>query len=112
MAKTEFGLTDNVLNELAAREEGSSMVPSVQIAAAALEAYALQIIGVTTGGAKIEPSFGGDLLHAFYLPYVDIWRGDRRVSATLRQVLPRYRDRIGGTLADLPMEIERKLAEA
>ncbi len=112
MARTEFGLSDKILNELAAREDGISTVSSAQIAAAALEAYTLQVIGVTTGGAKIEDSFGGDLLHAFYLPYVDIWRGDKRMSAALRQALPAYRDRIGGTLAQLPKLIERKLVGA
>lgn len=109
MSAPEFDLSDEIIDSIAADREAVSAIPSAEIAAAALEAYTLQIIGVTTGGAKIENSVGGDVLHAFYLPYVDIWRGDRRFSAALRQALPRYRDRISGPLAELPKAIEAKL---
>lgn len=61
---------------------------------------------------KAQPSFDGNLLRAFYLHYVDIWRRNRRASATLRRVLPGLRDRIDGTLADLPRESERVLTDA
>jgi hypothetical protein len=105
----EFNLSDQMIDAIASDEEAASTVPSAQIAAAALEAYTLQIVGVTAGGAKIEDSFGGDVLHAFYLPYVDLWRGDRRFSAALRQALPAYRGRISGPLTQLPKEIELKL---
>lgn len=108
---TEFHLDDQIIDHVAADEDMRSLVPSAHIAAAAMEAYTLQIIGLTTGGAKIERSFGGDVLHSFYLPYVDLWRGDRRFSAALRQALPLYRDRIAGPLAQLPEEIETRLRQ-
>lgn len=109
MSAAEFKLSDEIIDSIAADGDSASAIPSAEIAAAALEAYALQIVGVTTGGSKIEGSIGGDVLHAFYLPYVDLWRGDRRFSATLRQALPHYRDRISGPLAELPKAIETKL---
>jgi hypothetical protein len=105
----EFQLSDQSIDAIASDEALALAIPSAQIASAALEAYALQVVGVTAGGAKIEDSVGGDILHAFYLPYVDLWRGDRRFSAALRQALPAYRDRIGGPMAQLPREIELKL---
>lgn len=109
MSAAEFELSDEIIDAVAADEEAASAIPAAEIAAAALEAYMLQILGVTTGGSKIEGSVGGDVLHAFYLPYVDLWRGDRRFSAALRQALPRYNNRISGPLAELPKAIERKL---
>jgi len=73
--------------------------------------YTLQIIGSTAGGAKIDRSFGGDVLHSFYLSHVDRRRGDRRFSAVLRQALPLHRDRIAGPLAQLPDELETRLLQ-
>jgi hypothetical protein len=108
---TEFYLDDQIIGHVAANEDMHSLVPSAHIATAAMEAYTLQVVGLTTGGAKIERSFGGDVLHSFYLPYVDLWRGDRRFSAALRQALPPYRDRIAGPLARLPEEIEVRLGQ-
>lgn len=112
MSAAEFELSDEIIDSIAADGDAASAIPSAEIAAAALGAYTLQVLGVTTGGSKIEHSVGGDVLHAFYLPYVDLWRGDRRFSATLRQALPRYRDRITGPLAELPKAIETKLASS
>lgn len=108
---TEFYLHDHIIDHVAANEDMHSLVPPAHIATAAMEAYTLQVIGLTTGGKKIEQSFGGDVLHSFYLPYVDLWRGDRRFSAALRQALPLHRDRISGPLAGLPEEIEVKLRQ-
>jgi len=105
----EFELSDGIIDAIAADADAASSIPSAEIAVAALEAYTLQILGVTTGGSKIEGSVGGDLLHAFYIPYVDLWRSDRRFGALLRQALPRYRDRISGPLTELPKAIEAKL---
>jgi len=110
MSAADFELSDEIIDAIAADAEAVSRIPSAEIASAALEAYTLQILGVTTGGAKIEGSVGGDVLHAFYLPYVDLWRGDRRFSAMLRQALPRYRARITGPLTELPKAIEARLA--
>ena len=112
MSAAEFELSDEIIDSIAADEDMASTIPSAEIAAAALEAYSLQILGVTTGGSKIEGSIGGDVLHAFYLPYVDLWRGDRRFSAMLRQALPRYRNQISGPLAELPKTIETKLVSS
>jgi hypothetical protein len=109
LSADEFKLSDGIIDAIAADANAASAIPSAEIAAAALEAYTLQIVGVTTGGSKIEGSVGGDVLHAFYIPYVDLWRGDRRFSAVLRQALPQYRDRISGPLTELPKAIDAKL---
>lgn len=112
MSAAEFELSDEIIDSIAADGDAASAIPSAEIAAAALETYTLQIVGVTTGGSRIEGSVGGDVLHAFYLPYVDLWRGDRRFSAMLRQALPNYRDRISGPLAELHKAIETKLVSS
>lgn len=109
MSAAEFELSDEIIDSIAGDTDAAPAIPSAEISAAALEAYTLQILGVTTGGSKIEDSVGGDVLHAYYLPYVDLWRGDRRFSAMLRQALPHYRDRISGPLVALPKAIEAKL---
>ncbi|MDG2532572.1 hypothetical protein P6144_02840 [Sphingomonas sp. HITSZ_GF] len=112
LSAAEFELSDEIIDSIAADVDAALPLPSAEIAAAALEAYTLQIVGVTTGGSTIEGSIGGDVLHAFYLPYVDLWRGDRRFSAMLQRALPQYRDRICGSLAELPRAIEAKLVSS
>lgn len=52
-----------------------------------------------------------DLLHGLYLPYCDLWRGDRHFSALLvRQKVPNYR-RIVPALSDLKNRIESMLKQ-
>ena len=103
----EIQLTTDVIDRLSADPEASFALPSGRIMAAVLESYLLQVLGVTAASAKIEKSLAGDLMHAFYLPYVNLWRGDRRFSALLANAMPEYRNRIVRSLSELPDAITR-----
>lgn len=65
----------------------------------------------TGGGAKHsrEPlrSDAGDLLHAFYVPYVDVWRGDRHTSNVARPIAARHGTVVAASLRDLRSSIDR-----
>lgn len=65
----------------------------------------------TGGGAKHsrEPlrSDAGDLLHAFYVPYVDVWRGDRHASNVARPIAARHGTVVAASLGDLRSSIDR-----
>lgn len=103
---SEFGLHDNYIDEISQDLDRILTIPSSEIVVNLLESYTLQIIGVSANQAKIENSFGGDMFHALYLPYVDLWRGDRRFSALLKQALPSYGNRVVSSLNHLPDKID------
>ena len=52
--------------------------------ATATEEWLLGVVGGATHPRVPTPSDAGDLLHAFYLPYVDVWRGDRHARHLVR----------------------------
>jgi hypothetical protein len=105
----EIRLSDEVIDQFSSGPQAALSLPSGQIIAAVLESYLLQILGATATSAKIEKSFAGDLMHALYLPYVDLWRGDRRFSALLANAVPEYQNRIVRSLSDLPSAISRSI---
>jgi hypothetical protein len=55
---------------------------------------------------KIRRSDVIDLLHAMYLPYTDLWRGDRAFSDLLIKHKVDFSERVVTSLADLPKRIE------
>lgn len=59
-------------------------------------------LGFEGGGYKPERSSWGDMMHVINLPYVDLWRGDRRFSNIVRQAVPQYQDQVVSRLVDLP----------
>jgi hypothetical protein len=103
---SEFNIDESVAETIKADPAFRAKVNASQTVANMLEAYTLQITGVTAANAKIERSFGGDMLHAFYVPYVDLWRGDRRFSEALLCAMPAHKDRIVRRLVDLPSAID------
>jgi hypothetical protein len=104
---SEFGIDDSVAEEIKNDPALRLKVNASQTVANMLEAYILQVTGVTASNAKIERSFGGDMIHAFYVPYVDLWRGDRRFSEALFGAMPMHKDRVVRRLTDLPSAIDR-----
>ena len=53
----------------------------------------------------------GDLLHAYYAPYMDIYRTDRFMSDALKKILASRKTRVASTLFELPELIENCLFE-
>ena len=91
---SEFGISLEMFDDFVNVEELFARLATPRIAGHLLVAYALQISGITSSNAKIERSFGGDLIHALYLPHVDLWRGDRRFSNLVRQHIPIYAGKV------------------
>jgi hypothetical protein len=64
-----------------------------------------------SGGAKhprvSSLSDAGDLLHAFYLPYVDVWRGDRHACNVAKSIAKRHGTQVAASLSELPSCVER-----
>lgn len=102
----EFGIDQEALRVLKADPNFAAMVPVCEIVGNVTTAYVRQILGLTGNAARIERSFGGDMVHALYLPHVDLWRGDRRFSALVRNAVPRYSGRVVPTLKELPALID------
>lgn len=53
-------------------------------------------------GRQPTASDAGDLMHAFYAPYVDIWRGDRYASAIVKRVLRPGHTLVVSKIEDIP----------
>jgi hypothetical protein len=109
--EAEQGVTKPVLDALLAQPDRILQMPSCQIVAEAMLGYIEQTVAISGTPAKVERSFGGDVIHSLYIDYVDIWRGDRRFSALLRERLPSRRHKIQASLSNLPEQI-RKLVES
>lgn len=109
--EAEQGVTPEVLDAILSHPDAVEIIPCCQIAIEILLGYIDQTVAVAGRAAKIERSFGGDLIHAFYIDCVDAWRGDRRFSELLRQRLPSMRQKIQPSLMCLPEQI-LTLAEA
>jgi hypothetical protein len=59
----------------------------------------------------IKQSDGIDFVHAMYLPYTDLWRGDKAFSDLLIKHRVNFSDRVVSTLAELPERIEIELGK-
>lgn len=64
---------------------------------------------IVTGKLVFERSAIGDLLHSLYLPYCDLWRGDRAFAHVLKADGVPFSARIVTRLAHLPERIETTL---
>lgn len=103
----EFGVDATLSKRFSTEPALAAEIQACEIVAAVFEAYFGQITGLCGGAeAKIEHSFGGDLMHALYLPHVDLWRGDRRFAPLLKNAVPRYASRVVSTLKELPARID------
>ncbi|MFC0104430.1 hypothetical protein [Sphingopyxis terrae] len=102
----EFGVEPALREALFSNNGFVDAVPACQVCGKIISTYLRQVIGLSGNVAKIEASFGGDLIHAFYLPHVDLWRSDRRFSAVVTSALPAYAGRVVSKLTDLPSAID------
>jgi hypothetical protein len=59
----------------------------------------------------IKRSDGIDFVHAMYLPYTDLWRGDKAFSDLLIKHGVNFSERVVPTLVDLPDRIEAEIAK-
>lgn len=108
----EFGLTASVVDSLRAVDSLEDQVPASNIVGNVISAYTRQILGLRGNPAGVERSFGGDLVHALYLPHVDLWRGDRRFAEVVMQAVPHYSSRVVPRLNALPAAIDAWLLAA
>ncbi|HEY0311717.1 MAG TPA: hypothetical protein VGC56_04405 [Allosphingosinicella sp.] len=104
-----LGLTQDLVELFKNDEALARRLPSWDVFARILEPFILQNMGLQGGGHQPERSAAGDLIHALYLPFTDIWRGDRRFGHLLKQALPEHRRRIVTSLRELPGAIEDRL---
>ena len=55
----------------------------------------------------LTPSDFGDAMHAFYAPYVDIYRTDRFMADGLKKILLTTQTHVASKLFELPALIEK-----
>jgi hypothetical protein len=102
----EFGVQQVTYDRICQSPELAWEIPICKTVGVLLEAYLLQTSGIAGETAKVERSFGGDLVHAFYLNHCDLWRGDRRFSHLVRSALPEFSRKVVSVLSDLPAAID------
>jgi hypothetical protein len=104
---SEFGIDEALYQRILTEPLILEEITSYKLMGSAVIFYIIQILGLDGQiEAKIEKSFGGDLMHSLYLPHVDLWRGDRRFSPVIQRATPRYANRVVPTLADIPTRID------
>ena len=101
----DFLETSLSMEQIKSNDALLNCVPSVSVSCRLFLRYLGQALGLYGKKARLEKSFGGDLVHSMYLPTVNLWRGDRRTSAALISAVPEYADRVISKLADLPNAI-------
>jgi len=84
-------------------------VPSASNAGKLLSSYIAQTVGLVGSASKVERSFGGDLMHAVYLPHVDLWRADRRFAHLAKLAVPGFKNKVVTRCTELPGAIEHLL---
>jgi len=60
----------------------------------------------------VKDSAVADLMHALYLPYVDLFRADRSFAHRLKVAVPKYQLKVVTTLRELPAMIQTALTDA
>lgn len=100
----EFGMSDDVVGAVQARSDILNIQCCGNLVGLIGE-YVAQCVGLRGTMSKVEPSFGGDLIHAMYIPHVDIWRSDRRFSKLVEDCGIQGSTCIVPTLSTLPEAI-------
>jgi hypothetical protein len=101
-SKRDVKLTDDQLRALA---------PSTLLVASMLMAIARATIMQPTSPRRPKVSDAGDLLHAVYLPHVDLYRTDAFAGDQLARIAPEYAGRIVRSFAELPDRVEAALLQ-
>jgi hypothetical protein len=107
----EFDIPEEEFQRLTGDLDRAWQVQSCQTAGLVIEAYAKQILGYAGPEARVEHSFGGDLVHALYLPHVHLWRGDRRFAALVTEARADMAKRVVSSLSALPAAIDALAAQ-
>jgi hypothetical protein len=84
--------------------------PGLAFLSLMLEHWLLSVAGQRKP-RKPDTSDAGDLLHGFYLPYVDLWRGDRHVCDVARRHAEQWGTVVVASLFELPRYIEDALSQ-
>jgi hypothetical protein len=71
--------------------------------------WLFDVIGQLGSLRKPKVSDAGDLIHMFYLPYVDLWRGDGYSAGVARRAEPNSTHKVVDDLEQLPSRIESAL---
>jgi hypothetical protein len=79
--------------------------PSLDILVEIMPAYTEQLI--TKNRTKLLSSDFGDIAHAMYLPYVDVFRADRAMTHLFRSVGDKYQTKVIRTLKELVSELNK-----
>ncbi len=104
---SEFGVDNALFDRFNNETKLADRIKSCTVIGEIVGGYANCVTGLSGGReAKIERGFGGDLMHALYLPHVDLWRADRNFSEIIKNTLPNYASRVVNTVTALPAQIE------
>lgn len=103
----EFNIEPSAFEELIADSRIKQNVHSALVVGEIVPRYVEQILALSGQPAKIEHSFGGDLIHAMYLPHVDLWRADRRFSQIVKTAVPKFANRVIARRNELVQSIDR-----
>ncbi len=102
----ECGINKNIEEIIKGSSDFLEHVPSCNIFSRIIPGYIRQIAGMEGGAAKVERSFGGDVIHALYAKHVHLWRGDRRFSHLLKKTNPDLSEKVVSKLSELPAAID------
>lgn len=81
---------------------GSSEVGTMPAFDSLLEAARARFVDDVKSGRQMSHSDAGDLLHAIYIPYVDIFRADRSFRARIDKIARRFGTELAADLKALP----------
>lgn len=100
----EFGLGAVQADRIANDPEALALIPCWRVFTGYLGRFITTNLGIEGDrrGHRPERSSAGDMIHAWYLPHCDIWRGDRRFAHLLRTEVPEFADRIATRLSEVP----------
>jgi hypothetical protein len=101
------GKAGSELASLVCRAE--SNFPGLSCMVKAVFEWMYDVIAYRENPRTPKPSDAGDFLHMYYLPYVDLWRGDAYSSSLACRAWPSCKGKVVGSLFDLPERIESAL---
>lgn len=88
-------------------------VPTLDVLIGAVSQYLAEVVAASQAGKAFrlfERTDGGDLVHATYVPYVDIYRCDTAWADRLRVLGARYQTDVVGRIEELLPTLHRRLS--
>lgn len=105
----EIGLHSDGLRRLLADDGLLTSIPYFKMLERVLPIYFQENSGFRERGRAPTRSDGGDMAHALYIPFCDIWRGDVYFASLLRRCGYQTDCEIVSRLSELPDAIARRL---